>query len=165
MCNKKKGEGGGKGEIRMRSVIQRVKEARVTVEGRVVGEIGMGLLVFLGVGGEDGEKDGEQLARRIVNLRVFPDEGGLMNISLKECGGEALVVSQFTLWGDCRRGRRPSFAKAAPPERARGLYEDFVRALRALGVTVAVGQFQAMMEVHSINDGPVTLLLDSSKAF
>ncbi|MBW1723058.1 MAG: D-tyrosyl-tRNA(Tyr) deacylase [Deltaproteobacteria bacterium] len=149
----------------MRAVVQRVEEARVLVEDRVIGEIGTGLLVFLGVGEEDDEKDGENLARKIANLRIFPDEHGLMNVSLAETGGEILVVSQFTLWGDCRKGRRPSFVRAASPEKAKVLYERFIGALRGMGLRVSTGEFQAMMKVHLVNDGPVTLLLDSSKAF
>jgi len=149
----------------MRAVVQRVKEARVEVEGRVVGEIGPGFLVLLGVGQEDTASDGEYLAHKIANLRVFPDEKGLMNLSLLDTGGAVLVVSQFTLWGDCRKGRRPSFAHAARPEKAEALYEAFMEDLKSLGPGVASGRFQEMMDVHLINDGPVTLLLDSTKAF
>lgn len=149
----------------MRAVVQRAKGAKVEVEGRVVGEIGQGLLVFLGVGREDTEKDCEQLAGKVAHLRIFSDEKDLMNLSLTEIGGEALVVSQFTLWGDCRKGRRPSFIRAAPPERARALYEYFIGALREKGLRVATGEFQTMMEVHLVNDGPVTLLLDSAREF
>lgn len=133
--------------------------------GDRVGEIGVGLLVFLGVGGEDTERDCEYLSKKIATLRVFPDERGLMNRSLLDIGGKALVVSQFTLWGDCRKGRRPSFARAAGPERAHDLYIHFVGTLRGEGVPVETGRFQEMMDVHLINDGPVTLLLDSSKTF
>ncbi len=149
----------------MRAVVQRVREAKVEVEGRVVGEIGAGFLVLLGVGEEDTASDGEYLANKIANLRVFPDEKGLMNLSLLDTGGAVLVVSQFTLWGDCRKGRRPSFAHAARPEKAVALYESFMEHLKALGLRVASGRFQEMMDVHLINDGPVTLLLDSTKAF
>lgn len=149
----------------MRAVVQRVKMARVDVEGETVGEIGQGLLVFLGVGEEDSEKDSEYLADKIANLRIFPDENDLMNLSLLETGGSALVVSQFTLWGDCRKGRRPSFAKAAGPERAKELYENFMEVLQEKGIKVASGRFQEMMDVYILNDGPVTLLLDSTKTF
>jgi D-tyrosyl-tRNA(Tyr) deacylase len=149
----------------MRAVVQRVKQARVDVEGRTVGEIGQGLLIFLGVGGEDSEKDADQLAGKIVHLRIFSDEKDLMNLSLAEIGGAALVVSQFTLWGDCRKGRRPSFTRAAPPETAKALYEHFISLVRGKGVRVATGEFQAMMEVHLVNDGPVTLLLDTARTF
>lgn len=149
----------------MRAVVQRVKQARVDVEGRTVGEIEQGLLVFLGVGEEDSEKDTEYLADKIANLRIFSDEKDLMNLSLLDTGGSALVVSQFTLWGDCRKGRRPSFARAARPERANGLYEYFIDLLRGKGVRVATGRFQEMMDVHLLNDGPVTLLLDSARTF
>lgn len=149
----------------MRAVVQRVREAKVEVEGRIVGEIGAGFLVLLGVGEEDTAPDGEYLANKIANLRVFPDQKGLMNLSLLDTGGAVLVVSQFTLWGDCRKGRRPSFAHAARPEKAVALYESFMEHLKALGLRVASGRFQEMMDVHLINDGPVTLLLDSTKAF
>jgi len=149
----------------MRAVVQRVKQARVDVEGKTVGEIKQGLLVFLGVGEEDGEKDAEYLADKIANLRIFSDENDLMNLSLLDIGASALVVSQFTLLGDCRKGRRPSFAKAARPERANELYEYFIEVVLGKGITVATGKFQEMMDVHLINDGPVTLLLDSTKAF
>jgi len=149
----------------MRAVVQRVKGARVDVGGRTVGEIGQGLLVLLGVGQEDSEKDSEYLANKIAHLRIFSDERGLMNLSVKESGGALLVVSQFTLWADCIRGRRPSFIRAASPERAKGLYEHFIRNLRSAGLQVASGVFQEMMEVHLINDGPVTILLDSEKTF
>jgi D-tyrosyl-tRNA(Tyr) deacylase len=147
----------------MRAVIQRVKESRVEVKGVAVGAIGPGLLIFLGVGRDDSEKDCEYLANKMVHLRIFSDTGGLMNLSLLETGGAVLVVSQFTLWGDCRKGRRPSFAKAARPEQAKGLYEYFIGLLKAKGLQVAAGQFQEMMDVYLINDGPVTLILDSSK--
>ena len=149
----------------MRAVIQRVKESRVEVKGRTVGEIGPGLLILLGVGKDDSEKDCDYLFNKIVNLRVFSDEDGLMNLSLTDTDGAALVVSQFTLWGDCRKGRRPSFTQAARPEKAKGLYERFVRLLREKGIRTATGRFQEMMDVYLINDGPVTLILDSSKGF
>ena len=147
----------------MRAVVQRVRKARVNVEGRTVGEIGAGLLVFLGVGHNDSEKDCDYLAGKIAHLRIFSDEQGLMNRSLLETGGEVLVVSQFTLWGDCVKGRRPSFTRAAPPEKAKPLYEHFTRLVREKGLNVATGLFQEMMEVDLVNDGPVTLLLDSEK--
>ena len=149
----------------MRAVVQRVKESRVEVKKRVVGQIGPGLLVLLGVGQDDTLKDCEYLAGKISHLRIFSDEKGFMNLSLLDTKGAALVVSQFTLWGDCRKGRRPSFVKAAPPEPARDLYEHFVELLKREGLTVATGMFQEMMDVHLINDGPVTLMLDSHKTF
>jgi D-tyrosyl-tRNA(Tyr) deacylase len=149
----------------MRAVVQRVKRARVEVDGQTVGEIGPGLLIFLGVGEEDSEKECDHLANKIAHLRIFPDDQGLMNLSLTEIEGAVLVVSQFTLWGDCRKGRRPSFTRAAPPEKARELYEHFIGILRGKGLQVATGKFQEMMDVHLVNDGPVTLLLDSLKTF
>jgi len=149
----------------MRAVIQRVKNARVEVSGRITGEIGKGLLIFLGVGDEDSEKDCEYLADKIANLRIFPDENDLMNLSSLDIGADMLVVSQFTLWGDCRKGRRPSFTKAARPERAKELYEFFIGVLKKTGLKIASGEFQEMMDVHLINDGPVTILLDSSRIF
>jgi len=149
----------------MRAVVQRVKESRVEVKNRVVGQIGPGLLILLGVGQDDTLKDCEYLAGKISHLRIFSDEKGFMNLSLLDIKGAALVVSQFTLWGDCRKGRRPSFVKAAPPEPARDLYEHFVELLKRKGLTVATGMFQEMMDVHLINDGPVTLMLDSARAF
>ncbi len=149
----------------MRAVVQRVKEAKVEVEGRTVGEIGPGLLVLLGVGEDDSEKDCEYLANKVAHLRIFSDDQGLMNLSLSEIEGGVLVVSQFTLWGDCRRGRRPSFTRAARPEKARALYQHFVEILRGKGLRIATGEFQEMMDVHLVNDGPVTLILDSAKTF
>lgn len=149
----------------MRTVVQRVKSARVEVNADCVGEIGPGLLVLLGVKEGDTEEDADYLARKIAHLRIFSDEKGLMNRSVLETGGAALVVSQFTLWGDCMKGRRPSFTRAARPERARELYEHFVGVLRSLGLAVSTGRFQEMMDVHLINEGPVTLLLDSEKSF
>lgn len=149
----------------MRAVVQRVKRARVEVGGRTVGEAGNGLLVFLGVGHEDTEKQGEFLANKIAHLRIFSDEQGLMNRSVIEVEGGMLVVSQFTLWGDCQKGRRPSFIRAAPPDKAKALYEHFIRHLRGMGLAVAAGEFQEMMDVHLVNDGPVTLLLDTEKTF
>ncbi|MFO8088698.1 MAG: D-aminoacyl-tRNA deacylase [Desulfatiglandaceae bacterium] len=149
----------------MRAVVQRVKESRVEVKGETVGAIGNGVLVLLGVGAADTEKDAEYLAGKIADLRIFPDAEGRMNLSLLETGGAALVVSQFTLLGDCRKGRRPSFASAAPPEIARLLYEHFMLVLRARGIEVSSGIFQEMMDVYLMNDGPVTILLDSQKRF
>ncbi len=149
----------------MRAVVQRVKQARVEVRGGVQGEIGPGLLLFLGVGRGDTEKDCAYVANKAANLRVFPDEQGMMNRSVSDVGGSVLVVSQFTLWGDCRKGRRPSFVRAASPETARVLYERVADLLRGLGLVVETGVFQEMMDVHLINDGPVTLLIDSEKGF
>jgi D-tyrosyl-tRNA(Tyr) deacylase len=149
----------------MRAVVQRVKEAKVDVEGTTVGEIDYGLLVLLGVGEDDSEKDCDYLANKITHLRIFSDDQGLMNLSVVEIQGAVLVVSQFTLWGDCRKGRRPSFTRAARPEKARALYEHFVGIFRGKGLRVATGEFQEMMVVHLVNDGPVTLILDSSKTF
>ncbi|MCU1341696.1 MAG: D-tyrosyl-tRNA(Tyr) deacylase [Candidatus Acidoferrum typicum] len=147
----------------MRAVVQRVTRARVTVESRVAGEIQSGLLIFLGVGREDNTESALYLSEKIANLRIFPDDTGKMNRSLVESGGSALVVSQFTLYGDTRGGRRPSYIQAASPEVANVLYEEFVRCLRSFSVAVETGVFQAHMEVELINDGPVTILLDSEK--
>jgi D-tyrosyl-tRNA(Tyr) deacylase len=149
----------------MRAVVQRVKESKVEVKGETVGAIGPGLLIFLGVGKEDSEEDGTYLSEKIAHLRIFPDEEGLMNLSLMDTGGAALVVSQFTLWGDCRKGRRPSFAKASEPERANALYEHFIGLMKKKEIQVATGRFQEMMDVFLVNDGPVTLILDSKKVF
>jgi D-tyrosyl-tRNA(Tyr) deacylase len=149
----------------MRAVLQRVSRARVTVEGRVTGEIGPGLMVLLGVGREDTPAVATSLAEKVANLRIFEDDQGKMNRSLLEVKGSALVVSQFTLYGDARGQRRPSFITAAPPDKANALYEEFSEALRKLGVTVATGIFQAMMSVELVNEGPVTILLDSDKTF
>ena len=145
----------------MRAVIQRVLEASVTVEGRRVSEIGPGLLVLLGVGNGDAEKDAAWMADKIANLRIFEDEAGKMNRSLLEGSRHLIVVSQFTLYGDARKGRRPSFIEAAPPEEANRLYEDVCAKLRALGLTVGTGVFRADMKVALINDGPVTISVDS----
>jgi D-tyrosyl-tRNA(Tyr) deacylase len=147
----------------VRAVIQRVNRASVTVDGRVAGEIGAGLLVLLGVGRLDNPESASYLAEKITNLRIFSDEAGKMNLSLLDSGGAVLVVSQFTLYGDTRGGRRPSYIQAAPPEEANRLYEEFVRSMRALGVTVETGVFQAHMQVELVNDGPVTILVDSEK--
>ena len=149
----------------MRAVIQRVKGARVETGGVIKGQIHGGLLIFLGVGKKDTEKDCEYLANKIVHLRVFADSRDLMNLSLLDTRGAALVVSQFTLLGDCRKGRRPSFTTAAGPERAEYLYEYFISLLKKMDVPVATGAFQQMMDVHIINDGPVTMILDSEKRF
>jgi D-aminoacyl-tRNA deacylase len=149
----------------MRAVVQRVSRARVTVDGRVTGEITTGLLILLGVGRQDASAAIAGFAEKIANLRIFEDEQRKMNRSLLDVKGSALVVSQFTLYGDARGQRRPSFVAAAPPEQARRLYEEFGEALRKLGVTVATGVFGAMMSVELVNDGPVTILLDSEKTF
>ena len=149
----------------MRAVVQRVREAAVQVGGEVVGRIGRGLLVLLAVGRQDEPDDAVYLADKIVNLRIFADDQGKMNRSLVDVSGALLVVSQFTLWGDCRKGRRPSFAAAAEPERARALYQVFIEHATDLGVEVATGRFQELMLVSLVNDGPVTLLLDSAKEF
>lgn len=147
----------------MRVVLQRVKQAVVRVDGAVVGAIGTGLLVFLGIAKGDGEKEADYLVEKVVALRIFEDRDGKMNINVEEAGGEVLVVSQFTLYGDCRKGRRPSFDRASPPVEANGLYEYFVQRMRLAGVSVKTGVFQAAMEVELLNDGPVTMLLDSEK--
>ncbi|OIP49704.1 MAG: D-tyrosyl-tRNA(Tyr) deacylase [Deltaproteobacteria bacterium CG_4_10_14_3_um_filter_60_8] len=149
----------------MRAVVQRVSRAQVSVAGQCSGQIGPGLLVLLGVHRDDLEQDAVALADKIANLRVFEDKAGIMNLSLIETGGAMLVVSQFTLYGDCRKGRRPSYSTAAPPEAANRLYEIFVSAVRQQGITVETGQFQAMMEVELVNSGPATLLLDSTRLF
>jgi len=149
----------------MRAVVQRVGRARVTVDGRVTGEIAAGLMILLGVGKEDTPAVASSMAEKVANLRIFEDDQGKMNRSLLDTKGSALVVSQFTLYGDARGQRRPSFIAAAPPEKANDLYEQFNAALRALGVTVATGIFQAMMSVELVNEGPVTILLDSDKTF
>jgi D-tyrosyl-tRNA(Tyr) deacylase len=149
----------------MRAVVQRVRRASISVEGEEVGSIDLGILVFLGVGHEDGAEDAAYLAKKVVNLRIFADAQGKMNRSLLDVGGDLMAVSQFTLWGDCRKGRRPSFVAAAEPARARALYETFIEHVEGLGVTVARGRFQEMMQVSLVNDGPVTFLLDSKKAF
>ena len=149
----------------MRAVLQRVSSARVLVDGNVTGEIGPGLVVLLAVGREDTAATASSMAEKIVNLRIFGDEQGKMNRSLLDAGGAVLAVSQFTLYGDARGQRRPSFIQAAPPEQGKVMYEEFVRALLALGVRVATGVFQTHMSVEIVNDGPVTILLDSDKLF
>ena len=149
----------------MRAVVQRVSRARVTVDGRVTGEIGAGLMISLGIGRNDASVVAISMAEKIAHLRIFEDDQGKMNRSLLDVKGSALVVSQFTLYGDARGQRRPSFIAAAPPDQAKNLYEEFSEALRKLGVTVATGVFKAMMSVESVNEGPVTILLDSDKAF
>ena len=145
----------------MRAVIQRVKESSVKIENQIIGQTGAGLLVLLGVAKGDRPSDADYLVNKIANLRIFEDEKGKMNRSLSETGGEMMIVSQFTLLADCRKGRRPSFVKAAEPEVATGLYEYFVKQVRSLGITVATGRFRAMMEVALINEGPVTIILES----
>ena len=149
----------------MRAVVQRVSRARVTVKEWTSGEIGLGLLVLLGVGHGDTEADAIYLAEKISGLRVFEDEDGQMNRSVQDVGGSVLTVSQFTLYGDVRRGKRPSFDGAAPPDEARRLYEFFVARVQALGLRCETGRFQEMMQVELVNEGPVTILLDSGKGF
>ncbi len=149
----------------MRAVVQRVKSASVRVGSELVSEIGTGLLIFLGVAHDDTQAEIEYTANKIANLRIFEDVEGRMNRSLLEIGGEALVVSQFTLYGDCRKGRRPSFINAARPEQAKEIYEQFIGVLQEQQIRTQGGTFQAMMDVQLINDGPVTILLDSSKGF
>ena len=149
----------------MRAVVQRVSRARVTVNGETAGEIGSGLLVLLGVGQTDNESDAVYLAEKVSGLRVFEDDEGKMNRSVQDIGGSVLAVSQFTLYGDVRRGKRPSFDAAAAPEKALELYEVFVERIRAAGLRCETGRFREMMKVESVNEGPVTILLDSSKAF
>jgi D-tyrosyl-tRNA(Tyr) deacylase len=147
----------------MRTVVQRVREARVELDGQVAGQIGVGLLVLVGVAKTDTRRDADYMADKVAGLRVFPDEAGKMNRNVREAGGSLLIVSQFTLYGDVRRGRRPSFDGAAGPEQARLLYEYFVETVRARGVPVETGSFQTLMSVHLINDGPVTIIVDSDK--
>lgn len=145
----------------MRAVVQRVSSARVEVEGQVTGAIGRGLLVLLGVGQADSEKDAAWLAEKIAGLRIFEDDAGKMNLSVQDIAGSVLIVSQFTLFGDCRRGRRPSFTEAAPPDLADRLYQDFCARLRAGGLPVETGVFQAHMDVYLVNDGPVTIWIET----
>ncbi len=147
----------------MRAVVQRVTEAAVTIDGETAGQIGEGLLVLLGVGKGDTQKDLQYLVGKILNLRIFEDGQGKMNCSLQEQGKSLLVVSQFTLYGDCRKGRRPSFDQSEEPEKAKQLYEEFTAYCRQQGIVVETGRFAADMKVHLVNDGPVTILLDSSK--
>ena len=149
----------------MRAVVQRVSRAQVSVNEQIAGRIGRGLLVLLGVSREDSEKDAHYLADKITGLRIFEDESGKMNLEVASVAGAILVVSQFTLYGDVRRGKRPSFDGAAPPEHARELYECFVQRIRASGLVCETGRFQEMMQVELVNDGPVTILLDSAKTF
>ncbi|MGO9410314.1 MAG: D-aminoacyl-tRNA deacylase [Spirochaetia bacterium] len=149
----------------MRAVVQRVKDAAVTVGAREVGRINAGLLVYLGIGRNDTDRDLRILSEKVANLRIFPDENGKMNLSITDVRGEILVVSQFTLFGDAREGRRPSYTEAAPPDLARALYEKAVEVLRMMGFRVATGEFQASMEVSYTNLGPITILLDSEKKF
>ena len=149
----------------MRAVVQRVTQAQVTVGEEVTGKIGRGLLVLLGVGHTDTDSDADYLAEKIAGLRVFEDSNGKMNLALADVAGAVLAVSQFTLYGDVRRGKRPSFDAAAPPQTARLLYEHFVEKIRSSGIQCETGRFQEMMQVQLVNDGPVTILLDSAKAF
>jgi D-tyrosyl-tRNA(Tyr) deacylase len=149
----------------MRAVVQRVSRAQVAVNGEITGQIGLGLLVLLGVGRDDTEADATYLAEKICGLRVFEDAQGKMNRSARDAGGSVLAVSQFTLYGDVRRGKRPSFDAAAPPEKARRLYEFFVEQIRAADLRCEIGRFQEMMKVELVNEGPVTILLDSGKEF
>lgn len=149
----------------MRGVIQRVKSAQVEVKGKVIGTIGFGFLVFLGISREDNYEDADYLAEKTINLRIFEDKEGKLNRSLLDIGGEMLIVSQFTLFADCRKGRRPSFTAAAEPEEAKKLYQYFIERVKQKGINVATGEFQAVMEVSLINNGPVTILIDSKKVF
>ena len=149
----------------MRIILQRVKQASVETGGEVVGQIGQGVLALLGAGKEDSDQDVEYLVEKMLGLRIFEDEAGKMNLSVTDVGGEILVVSQFTLYGDCRKGRRPSFDKAAPPEVAEALYEKFVQKIRDFCVPVQTGKFGAMMDVQLTNWGPVTIMLDSKREF
>jgi D-aminoacyl-tRNA deacylase len=149
----------------MRAVVQRVTSASVTVDGEIVGRIGRGFLVLLGVAHDDEQADVVYTAQKLVGLRVFEDDEGKMNRSIAEVGGAMLIVSQFTLYGDCRKGRRPSFIEAAPPEKADSLYRQVVAEVKGQGIVVETGRFQAQMQVELVNDGPVTLLIDSRKEF
>ena len=149
----------------MRTVIQRVTEASVRVDGNVVGSIGPGMLVLVGIGKDDSEKDIAYVAEKIAGLRIFEDSSGKMNLSIRDTGGEILAVSQFTLYGDCRKGRRPSYARAAAGDSARRCYESFIAEIAQRGIPVRTGVFGAAMDVHMVNSGPVTLLIDSSRDF
>ena len=149
----------------MRAVVQRVSQARVEVSGRIEGKIGPGLMVLLGVGKEDGPKQAQWLADKIAGLRIFPDAEDKLNLSVQDAGGQVLVVSQFTLWGDCKKGNRPSFVRAAAGEAADPLYQAFFERLKQKGLIVATGVFGAMMDVHLVNQGPVTILIDTEKTF
>ncbi len=149
----------------MRAVVQRVRSGKVLVEKKIIGSIGKGLVILLGVGQDDGEEDLKYMVDKIINLRIFSDAEGKMNHSVKDIEGDVLVVSQFTLYGDCRKGRRPSFSKASMPQKAEELYNKFISLLEAEGIRTASGEFQASMEVQIFNDGPVTLLIDSTKNF
>jgi D-tyrosyl-tRNA(Tyr) deacylase len=149
----------------MRACVQRVSQASVTVDGQVVGQIDAGMLVLLGVAGDDTQADVTMMADKLVGLRIFDDSAGKMNLALPDVGGAMLIVSQFTLLGDCRGGRRPSYTAAAPPELAQALYEQVVAAVRDRGITVATGKFRATMQVALVNEGPVTLLVDTRKVF
>jgi D-aminoacyl-tRNA deacylase len=149
----------------MRAIVQRVSHAQVTVQGEVTGKINCGIVVLLAVGKDDEESDADYLADKIVGLRIFEDENGKMNLAASDIRGGILVVSQFTLYGDIRRGKRPSFDAAAPPQRARELYEYFVERIRSTGLACETGRFQETMQLELVNDGPVTILLDSAKTF
>lgn len=149
----------------MRAVAQRISQGKVLVDQKVTGEISQGLLVYLGVGAEDNLQDVKYMAEKLVNLRIFEDENEKMNLSLLDIKGKMLVVSQFTLYGDCRKGRRPNFTEAGKPEIADELYQELVKECETLGIKVETGVFQAHMQVHSVNDGPVTILIDSKKGF
>lgn len=149
----------------MRAILQRVKEARVEINGVAVGQTAKGLLILIGAGKEDTEKDIDYLVEKIAGLRIFEDDAEKMNLSITDVGGEILIVSQFTLYGDCRKGRRPSFDDAAPPDVAEKLYNLFVQRMKEKGLKVETGRFRAMMDVHLVNSGPVTILLDSKKIF
>ncbi|HHV65841.1 MAG TPA: D-tyrosyl-tRNA(Tyr) deacylase [Peptococcaceae bacterium] len=149
----------------MRCVVQRVSKAEVRVDGKVIGKIGRGLLALIGIGQEDQRQDVDWMAEKIIGLRIFEDEAGKMNLSLQDVKGELLLVSQFTLYGDCRKGKRPSFSAAAPPQTAITLFNQLIATLRQQGLKVETGEFQAYMEVELVNEGPVTILLDSKKTF
>ena len=149
----------------MRAVVQRVSRAQVVIDGEIAGQIGLGVLILLGVGHDDTEVDANYLAEKIAGLRVFEDDSGKMNRSVQDVGGSVLAVSQFTLYGDVRRGKRPSFDRASPPEKARQLYEFFVERIRSTGLRCETGRFQERMKVELVNEGPVTILLDSARVF